>query len=296
MICGKRYWEYSSSTTTYIRMMAVSDSVIGSRLPSSQGRTLKEKTRYILISVASLVLFIVIWDLASRTGIISAKKLPVPSKLFETFLYKLTNKNPDGNTLGIHIWTSLQEALIGFFFGITIGVPLGISMAWFRKFDKLFSPLFDLIKPIPPVGWVPIMITFFGIGIMSKVSVIFIASFIPAVINSYSGIKQTRDVHTWVAQTFGASRSQVLFTVAIPSAAPMIFTGARVALNGSWVSLVAAELIASTKGLGYMIQTARLVGRIDVVFVGVLVIGVFGAILMEGLSYLERRFVKGGRR
>ncbi len=257
---------------------------------------MKEKTKYIVISIISFVLFLVIWDLVSKSGLISAKKLPAPSKLFETFIYKIFNKNPDGNTLGIHILTSLKEALIGFFFGIVIGVPLGISMAWFKKFDKFFSPLFDLIKPIPPVGWVPIMITFFGIGIMSKVSVIFIASFIPAVINSYSGIKQTRDVHKWVAQTFGASDRQVLFTVAIPSAGPMIFTGARVALNGSWVSLVAAELIASTKGLGYMIQTARLVGRIDVVFVGVLVIGVFGAIMMEALSLLERRFVKGGRR
>lgn len=257
---------------------------------------MKEKTKYLLISIISLMVFLLIWSLVSQSGIISAKKLPAPGKLFDTFLYKLTNKNPDGNVLGIHIWTSLKEALIGFFFGIVIGVPLGICMAWFRKFDKLFSPLFDLIKPIPPVGWVPIMITFFGIGIMSKVSVIFIASFIPAVINSYSGIKQTRDVHKWVSKTFGASDRQVLFTVAIPSAAPMIFTGARVALNGSWVSLVAAELIASTKGLGYMIQTARLVGRIDVVFVGVLVIGVFGAVMMEALSYLERTFVKGGRR
>lgn len=257
---------------------------------------MKEKTRYILVSIVSLVLFLLLWELISKTGLISAKKLPAPSKLFDTFVYKLTHKNPDGNILIVHIWTSLKEALIGFFFGIVIGVPLGISMAWFKKFDKFFSPLFDLIKPIPPVGWVPIMITFFGIGIMSKVSVIFIASFIPAVINSYSGIKQTRDVHKWVAQTFGATNRQVLFTIAIPSAGPMIFTGARVALNGSWVSLVAAELIASTKGLGYMIQTARLVGRIDVVFVGVLVIGVFGAFMMEGLSYLEKTFVKGGRR
>ncbi len=257
---------------------------------------MKEKTKYIFISIASLLVFIFLWQLISTTGIISARKLPAPVKLFETFIYKLTNKNPDGNVLGVHILMSLKEALIGFCFGIVIGVPLGISMAWFDKFDKFFRPLFDLIKPIPPVGWVPIMITFFGIGIMSKVSVIFIAAFIPAVINSYSGIKQTKDVHKWVARTFGASDHQVLFSVAIPSAAPMIFTGARVALNGSWVSLVAAELIASTKGLGYMIQTARLVGRIDVVFVGVLVIGMFGAAMMEGLSFLERKFVKGGRR
>ncbi len=257
---------------------------------------MKARTKYTLISIISLILFILLWEFLSQTGIVSARKLPAPSKLFDTFIYKLSNKNPDGGTLGEHIATSMKEALLGFFFGIAIGVPLGICMAWFKKFDMFFRPLFDLIKPIPPVGWVPIMITFFGIGIMSKVSVIFIASFIPATINAYSGIKQTKDVHMWVAQTFGAKNRQVLFTVAIPSAAPMIFTGARVALNGSWVSLVAAELIASIKGLGYMIQTARLVGRIDVVFVGVLVIGVFGAIMMSTLSYLEKKFVKGGRR
>jgi NitT/TauT family transport system permease protein/taurine transport system permease protein len=257
---------------------------------------LKAKTKYTIISIVSLVLFILLWEILSKTGIVSPKKLPAPSKLLDTFIYKLSNKNPDGNTIGVHIATSLKEAILGFFFGIVIGVPLGICMAWFNKFDKFFSPLFDLIKPIPPVGWVPIMITFFGIGIMSKVSVIFIASFIPAIINSYSGIKQAKDVHKWVAQTFGAKNRQVLFTVAIPSAGPMIFTGARVALNGSWVSLVAAELIASTKGLGYMIQTARLVGRIDVVFVGVLVIGIFGAIMMSLLTYLEKKFIKGGRR
>ena len=122
---------------------------------------MKEKTKYILISIASLLVFIFLWQLISTAGIISAKKLPTPIKLFDTFIYKLSNKNPDGNVLGIHIWTSLKEALIGFFFGIVIGVPLGISMAWFDKFDKFFRPLFDLIKPIPPVGWVPIMITFF---------------------------------------------------------------------------------------------------------------------------------------
>lgn len=257
---------------------------------------MKKKTKYALISIASLIIFIVVWQFLSTSGILSARKLPPPSKLFDTFVYKLQNKKPDGSTLGTHIWISLKEALYGFALGMAIGVPLGICMAWFDKFDKFFKPLFDIIKPIPPVGWVPIMITFFGIGIMSKVSVIFIASVIPAIINSYSGIKQTKDVHLWVAQTFGASRMKMLFTIAIPSAAPMIFTGARVALNGSWVSLVAAELIASTKGLGYMIQTARLIGRIDIVFVGVLVIGLFGALLMGILSYIEKKFVKGGRR
>lgn len=221
--------------------------------------------------------------------------MPSPAKLLDTFIYKLGNKNPDDGLLHEHILVSLQEALLGFLMGIGIGVPIGISMAWFKKVDLFFKPLFDLIKPIPPVGWVPVMLALFGLGIMSKVTVIFIASVMPAIINSYSGIKQTNPVHLWVAQTFGASRKQMLFTVAIPTAGPLIFTGIRVALNGSWVSLVAAELIASTMGLGYMIQTARLVGRIDVVFVGVLVIGIFGALLAYLVGLAEKQLVKGGR-
>lgn len=257
---------------------------------------MKEKTKYTIVSVISLIVFVILWQLLTDTfQIIPEKKMPSPAKLFDTFIYKLSNKNPDDGLLHEHILVSLKEALLGFLMGVGIGVPIGICMAWFKKVDLFFKPLFDLIKPIPPVGWVPVMLALFGLGIMSKVSVIFIASVMPAIINSYSGVKQTNPVHLWVGKTFGASRRQLLFSVAIPTAGPMIFTGIRVALNGSWVSLVAAELIASTQGLGYMIQTARLVGRIDVVFVGVLVIGVFGALLAYIVGFFEKRLVKGGR-
>ncbi len=227
--------------------------------------------------------------------IIPEKKMVSPATIIETFIYKLSNPNPDGNVLGIHILTSLEESVLGFLMGVGIGVPLGICMAWFDKFDKFFKPLFDLVKPIPPVGWVPIMLMVFGIGLMSKVTVILIAAVVPVIINTYSGIKQMNPVHMWVAQTFGASRTQVLRTVAIPTAGPMIFAGIKVALNASWVTLVAAELVASTKGLGYMIQMARQVGRIDVVFMGVLVIGAFGALFSFILDMVEKKLVKGGR-
>ncbi len=255
-----------------------------------------KKRKYALISIASLIVFVALWQILSDTGIISSKKLPSPLTLLETFIYKLSHTNPDGGLIQEHMLVSLWEAVLGFALGMGIGVPLGIAMAWFKRFDMFFKPVFDIIKPIPPVGWVPIMLVAFGIGIMSKVSVIFIASVMPAIINSYSGIKQTKEVHLWVSETFGATRFQRLFTVAIPSAAPMIFTGAKVALNASWVSLVAAELIASTAGLGYMIQTARMVGRMDVVFVGVLAIGAFGALLTFLLGVLEKKLVKRGRR
>lgn len=256
----------------------------------------REKQKYLVISVISLAVFLLVWELFTDVmHLLPEKKLPSPATIIETFLYKLSNTNPDGSVLSVHILTSLKESILGFCIGVGLGVPLGICMAWFEKFDMFFKPLFDLIKPIPPVGWVPVMLMAFGLGIMSKVTVIVIAAIVPAIINSYSGIKQMNPVHKWVAQTFGASNRQILRTIAIPTAGPMIFAGIRVSLNASWVTLVAAELVASTKGLGYMIQMGRMVGRIDLVFMGVLVIGGFGALFSALLGMAERKIVKGGR-
>ncbi len=256
----------------------------------------RENRKYTIITIVSFLVFILMWQLLTDVfGIIPTKKLVSPATIVEVFIYKLTNSNPDGNILIVHILTSLQESVLGFFIGIGLGIPLGICMAWFKKFDQFFKPVFDLIKPIPPVGWVPVMIMIFGIGLMSKVTVIAVAALVPSIINSYSGIKQMNPVHMWVAQTFGASRTQVLRTVAIPTAGPMIFTGIKVSLNASWVTLVAAELVASTEGLGYMIQMSRMVGRIDIVFMGVLVIGAFGAFFTFVLNVVEKKLVKGGR-
>ncbi len=249
---------------------------------------------YVGVSIVSFLLFLLIWQLITDVfRLVPEKKLPSVTSIIDTFIYKLSNTKPDGNILPVHILVSLQESVIGFFIGIGCGIPIGICMAWFNKFDKIVKPVFDLIKPIPPVGWVPIMIMLFGIGLMSKVMVIVIAALVPAIINSYSGIKQMNPVHLWVAQTFGATRNQVLWTIAIPTAGPMIFAGVRVALNASWVTLVAAELIAATKGLGYMIQVGRMIGRIDIVFLGVLTIGLFGATFSGILGLVEKKFIKG---
>ena len=136
------------------------------------------------------------------------------------------------------------------------------------------------------------MILWLGIGYESKVGIIFFAAFISATINSYAGIKQTNKVHLWVAKTFGASNRQLLFKVAIPTAMPMIFTGLRLALGSSWVALVAAELLAATKGLGYMIHVSRMLGRPDVIIVGMVTIGIIGYLLSSILEKLQKKFVR----
>jgi NitT/TauT family transport system permease protein/taurine transport system permease protein len=255
-----------------------------------------DKNGYRLISLVSFMSLILVWHLATEVlHLFSSIIAPSPRIVLTAFLAKIVDPNPDGAILIQHILASLSVALTGFLLGGIIGIPLGICMAWYRKVDLFAKPLFDLIRPIPPIAWIPLMILWFGIGLPAKAAVIFLSAFIPCVINSYSGIKLTNPVHLWVGSTFGATDRENLFRIAIPTAIPSIFTGLRISLGLAWTSLVAAELLAATQGLGYMIQVARMLGRPDIIVVGMLVIGSVGALLGIILEVLERKFVKDGR-
>ena len=155
------------------------------------------------------------------------------------------------------------------------------------------KPLFDIIRPIPALAWIPPYDPMVRHRLLVQGRHHLFAAFISATINSYAGIKRTSQVHLWVASTFGATNMQMLFKVAIPTALPMIFTGLRLALGSSWVALVAAELLlAATRGLGYMIQVARMLGRPDVIIVGMITIGVVGYLLSTILEWFQNKICK----
>ena len=258
---------------------------------------IKKKTNpifYLFLSVLSVAVFIGLWLLVTDgLHIFSSKTLPSPVKVVQTFFQKLTDPNPDGGTLIAHAISSLKITLTGYLIAIIIGTPLGIAMAWYEKVDMYVRPIFDLVKPVPGVAWVPLMIIMLGIGFTSKVTVIVISAIVPVLLNAYSGVKQTKDVHLWVMRTFGASNWQMLTKVAIPTALPYIMTGVRVALGSAWTCIVAAELIASTEGLGFMIQMCRGIYRPDVIIVGMVSIGLIGAVLTAILTLIEKAIVKG---
>jgi NitT/TauT family transport system permease protein/taurine transport system permease protein len=254
----------------------------------------KKKYLYLGISVVSLVAFLVMWYMITKVfHLFPPQALPDPLTILKAFVYKWTHRPPDGGTLLEHIWASLQLALYGFFLGAVIGIPLGIVMGWNRIADLIITPLFQFLRPIPPIAWIPIMLIFFGIGQTAKAAVIFVATVTNCILNSFYGIKQTKDVHLWVARTFGASNVYMLFHVAIPSALPMIFTGLNLSLTVAWMSLVAAEMLAANKGLGYMIQYNRMMARADYVIVGMIAITLVGAILTKILGIIEDAVVKG---
>ena len=247
------------------------------------------------ISIVSFLVFLVVWELICRFDLIGPYQLVPPSEVITVFFEKLTDVNPDGTVLQHHALASLALALAGFLAAVVIGVPLGLFMGWYPKVNLLVRPLFDAIRPIPPIAWIPIAILWLGIGMTAKAFIIFLAAFVPCVINSYTGIRLTNPVLIRVAEIYGASNFETFRKIGVPSAIPMIFTGMKLSLNAAWTTLVAAELLAASVGLGFMIQQGRRLARPDIIIVGMLTIGFLGALMSWILTRIEARFASSRR-
>jgi len=249
----------------------------------------RQARSYRWLSAISLIVFLLLWQALVDFGIVSSFILESPSQVAKLFVAKLSSPNPDGATLVAHLRTSLLLAVTGYVAAVVVGAPLGLLMGWYKTVDGAVKPLFELIRPIPPIAWIPLSILWLGIGLPAKAFIIWLSAFVPSVINSYAGIKYTDPVLISVATTFGASRWQTFRKVGVPWALPMVFTGLRLSLSSAWMTLVAAELLAATEGLGYMIQTGRRLSRPDVIIVGMLTIGFTGAAMALILEIIEGR-------
>lgn len=264
-----------------------------SRKNTKNSTKIGKRLFYKLLPIITVVVFLLVWQMLVDTGTISSNMLASPLDIWKGFLFKLNNTGPDGSTLGVNILSSLKVAMTGLIIAIAIGVPLGLLMGWYSMFDRFAHPIFEIIRPIPPVAWIPLMIIWVGLGTAAKAMIIFLSAFIPCVINSFTGIRLTNRVFINVSKTFGASNFYTFIHVGVPSAVPMIFAGIRLALGTSWGTLVAAELLAASSGLGYMINMARSFARIDIVMLGMIIIGLLGYIFTTLFGYIERKIVKG---
>ena len=272
--------------------MAIDPNILARKHAEYKAAKRKEDRKYMLLSVLGILLFLGIWQIASMTGIADSTRLPAPTTIFQTLIYKAANNAPDGNTLFVNILASLRVALSGFGVAVVIGVPLGLFMGWWEYADRFMRPIFELVRPVPPIAWIPLVVVWMGIGLQAKSMIIFFTAFVPCVINSYTGIKLTSRTLINVSKTFGAPNFEIFYKVGIPSALPMVFAGIRVALGNSWSTLVAAEMLAASAGLGYMIQIGRTVARPDIVIAGMVTIGATGALLSGLLSAVEGRLLR----
>lgn len=242
-----------------------------------------------MLSVIGILGFLIIWQVVTATGIVESRYLSTPMQIANLFLVKLTNPDPDGAVIGVNILSSLTIALSGFGLAVAIGIPLGLVMGWYKGFDSFMRPLFEIIRPIPPVSWIPLTIVWLGIGLTAKAIIVFFAAFVPCLINSYTGIRQTSEVLKNVARTCGASNFTVFRKIGIPSAMTLTFAGIKVAIGNAWATLVAAEMLAASSGLGYMILMGRQFGRVDLVILGIVVIGLIGTLITIFINALENK-------
>lgn len=247
---------------------------------------------YTMLSVAGVLSFFIIWQLVVQTGLVSGRYLAKPTELIELFIYKWSNVDPDGATIPNSVVASLKVALTGFLLAIVTGIPIGLLMGWYKGFSRFIRPLFEVLRPIPPISWISLTIIWLGIGLKAKAFIIFFAAFIPCVINSATGIEQTNQTLINFAKTCGASNFTIFIKVGIPSSLPIMFAGIRVALGNAWATLVAAEMLAADAGIGYMILMGRSFARTDIVILGMVIIGAIGALFTGILSFVERRVIK----
>lgn len=209
--------------------------------------------------------------------------LPTPAVVLHGFWQMLT----DGLLLK-DVLASLKRVLVGFLIASSVGVPLAMLLAYFITLRRLVLPVVNLIRPIPPIAWIPIAILWFGIGDKPSFFITAIAAFFPIFLNSFYGGISVEDQHLNAARSLGAKKVSIVVRIMFPSALPMIWTGLKIGLGQSWMAVVTAELIAAQSGLGYMIQVSRLNLETSYVLVGMVTIGVLGSLMAWGLTGIER--------
>ena len=231
------------------------------------------------------LLVIFLWWWGSRSGWWSAFLLPGPFTVLKSF-FTLSKSGE----LATHVTASLLRIAKGFSASATFALTLAFVCGLYRPILRQISPLLELLRHIPPMATIPMLILWFGIGEASKLVIIVMATFFPIFLNTVQGLSQSDKRLIEVAACFGYSKVQTLRRVVVPGALPYIFTGMRLGLGYSWRSLIAAELVAASSGLGYMILDAEQLSRPDVIMVGILVIGCLGSVIDLAFSRLSAHF------
>lgn len=246
-------------------------------------------SRQITLSLGTLVVILAVWWTVAALQLISPLFLPAPGQVLQKLI---TIAGPQGfmdATLWQHLAASLARIVIALLAAVLLGVPVGIAMGLSPTMRGILDPIIELYRPVPPLAYLPLMVIWFGIGETSKILLIYLAIFAPVAMSALAGVKSAQQVRVRAAQSLGASRAQVLWFVILPGALPEILTGLRIGLGVGWSTLVAAELIAATRGLGFMVQSAGEFLATDVVLAGIAVIAVIAFILELGLRALQRR-------
>jgi len=225
--------------------------------------------------------------------------IPTPVETFLTFVRLIfEGESVLGKTLQEHALASLTRVLESALIAFIIGIPIGIAVGWYRRFDYFASTLIEIFRPIPPLAWIPLTYVLFSAYgntvLLAQIFIVALGVFFPTVLNIVTGVKSVDPILIDVAKALGANERQILTKVVAPAIVPSMITGMRIGLGVGWASIVAAELVGgSGTGLGYFIMSMYEVGgRLPEIISGIIMIGIIGFIMSEGILYLQKRLLK----
>lgn len=241
-----------------------------------------------ILGTAAVFVFLIIWELVGNVyQLINPMFMSAPSLIFKAALDLVRSGE---------IWNDLRISAIELFWGyalsVAFGIPFGIMVGWYKRASYIFDPFINAMNATPRVALLPLVIIWLGIGVLSKVGIIFLGAVFSILINTRDGVKTTPHNLLTCARSFGASEWMVFKTVVLPSTIPFILTGLRLATGRALVGVMVGELYAATAGIGFMITVAGATFQTDKVFVGVGIFAISGMVLMEALTKIERRFDK----
>ncbi len=242
------------------------------------------------IATGTVVVLLLLWVAVSNSGLVKPLFLPTPQAVFGKFV-QVATEGFAGATLLEHTLTSLVRVFGAFALACATAIPIGVLMGVSRVARGIFDPPIEFYRPLPPLAYLPMVIIWFGIGEFSKIYLIFLAIFAPMAIAARSGVRSVSIEQIHAAYSMGATRLQVIWHVILKSALPEIFTGMRIGIGVGWTTLVAGEMVASTRGLGFMVLNAAEFLASDVVIMGIIVIGLFAFVFDLLMRHLEKVLV-----
>jgi len=243
-----------------------------------------------LISVIAIATSFIAWFLIAQLKLVDPLFLPGPIEVFETAV-DLAREGYRQSSLWTHIAVSVGRALFAFFIATLVGVPMGLLMGRLPVFGAILDPFVQFLRPLPKLALIPLVIVWFGIGEFSKFFLIFLATVLTVLVSAAAAVQSVPEGRIRAAQSLGATERQLFRYVILPSAVPEIFTGVRVAIGIGWTTLIAAEMIAASSGLGWMVMNASSYLRTDVVMLGIVLLGAIGYLLDVALVKAQRRIV-----
>jgi NitT/TauT family transport system permease protein/taurine transport system permease protein len=238
----------------------------------------------------TLIVLLIVWQFASKVWLPRidphmAVLMPAPSTIAVTAAGMIAS-----GELLFHLMASLKREAVAFLFAAS-AIPLGIMMGWWRLVHDQVNPLMEILRPIPPLAWIPLSILWFGIGDEQNEFIIFLGIFFPILVNTIVGVKNIDPILIRAARSLGAPERKLLVRIVFIGALPQIITGVRIGLGVGWMALVAAELVGANSGLGFIINDARSMLRTDIIIVGMLAIGIVGLLIDSTILVMSRRLL-----